>query len=66
MDPATLIVIYTAVSSGKQITHTKEFRDVRECEKAAESWRHPPPPKGVQVKIDCKKWLKIAPAEGQG
>ena len=65
MDAATLIVIMTA-ASGKQLTHTEEFRDVRTCEKIAEQWRRMPHPKGVRVKASCKKWLKIAPPVGLG
>jgi len=41
MDAATLIIIMTATSGGQE-TRTEEFRDVRECEKAAEMWRGTP------------------------
>lgn len=65
MDAATLIIIMTATSGGQE-TRTEEFRDVRECEKAAEMWRGTPYPKVVQVKISCKKGLKIAPGGDLG
>ena len=65
-DPATLVVTFMSSWTGQPYTFEKEFRDLSACHKKANEWQNDPRTRSRIIHMQCKKWIKIAPADRPG
>ena len=65
-DPATLVVTIMSSWTGQPYTFEQEFRDLSACHKKANEWQNDTRSRSQIIRIQCKKWIKIAPADRPG
>jgi hypothetical protein len=63
-DPATLTVTIMSSWTGQPYTFEQEFGDLSACHKKANEWQNDPQMRVQIIRMQCKKWIKIAPADG--
>jgi hypothetical protein len=63
-DPATLVVTIMSSWSGQSFTFEREFPDLSACHKKANEWQNDPKTRPQIIHMQCKKWIKMAPADG--
>ena len=65
-DPATLVVTIMSSWTGQPYTFEQEFGDLSACHKKANEWQNDPQMRPGIIHMQCKKWIKIAPADRPG